>query len=1608
MKRKLFKIVTVLLVLALLVMPNFIYVGVGLASYAVSDSATNHQNIDFDAKLKEGNILNLNINVKREGYFNGEITLENSNFIFDVSQTNPDINKIESNKIVLNQINAGSNVDIDLKINPVSEETFKAGLLNALSKLTLTGIYRDSTEKNIQIKGTKEVEFKYKEENTIENVESTAKIITNKTIKISGVDKRVVQLEMKLGLKDNNYPIKEIELNMDVPKLGDKVPTIVKKVDLNTMTHYDYNNENSKINIKLTNEANENNEILWKKQGNEKIVLTFMYDDEEKSLDNNIKINVAEDNKIDENIFAQIEEKVLLYNEKELKDIAKVTLSDLAESTSNNEEIVTVSTTNSENMIYKGKLSAGIDRKYVSRTNVNVNLANAEQYLKVIENTDNTMFNNTIIKKEEFDNLLGENGQIVILNENDDVLATINSKTEADEDGNIIINYEDNEAEALEFKMTAPVLEGNLGLTNVKTIKGVNDDSLKDTSELVTTTNYEYNKDDLKETKTAMGLIDTETEADLTINKETLSTVIDNNIEMKIILKGNNEKYSLYKDPSFAIQLPNDVEKVAINSIDLIYENELKIKDYEVSGNNLIVNLEGQQTEYKNTAVEGAIVVINANLQLNKKAASKNSKITLAGVNADAKIEDSKDIRVVAPKDVTAINTIKELNVETVGQEEIKDVRLRVGTESKTLETSIELINNNENDIENVKIIGTFPTNSKQNNTNIKIAEEIKLEDVEGAKIYYSENESATEDIQNKQNAWSETINNPSEVKKYLIVIPDLASQAEIKGSYKFQVPELLEYNQKAFEGYTSKYTNALTKIESEVKSTVIKMDTGIGPILNAKLSSYVGKDEINENTSVKNGEIVKYRIELSNTGSEKINNVSVEANIPEGSKLIVPQDNYEYTGASYFKELEDRTFKTTIDSIEVGEVKNIEYEVRINAGIPENTVLTSMAQVKYGEVVKKTNETKLKTSIGEIRVSVKRVTDRKINLYETGTVQYFAIIENISNEKQENIKVKTNLPNSLKVERLELFTGMQSSDVPNEELYDSQEVEKQITDRVTSKVTSEAAVESETLEYSDLINIPTLEKGEVKVLSYDMLIDKVENNKTQFSVIAYKGNTGYESNIFEDQVNSIKVGLSMTSNVQSNYIKSGDSLQYTINIENKGTSKLNSLLINDVIPDSLTVESVLVDGEEVAEMKNQNNILVSCNIAPQSEMKMVINTTVNYSAARTSAEAITNVAYAEILGRKVATTQEINHFIEADVQPTPNPYDPDEPDPDIATGDKMITGTAWFDENGNGQKDDDEKTLNNIKVHLLNTESNKLVKNANGNVLEATTNENGVYVLDRLYSGKYIVIFEYNQTLYTLTKYRAENVEESKNSNVMMNELLIEDEKQQVPSTDIIDINNNNISNVNIGLIELKDFSFRLDKYVSRILIQNAAGTTLKEYTNATVAKAELDAKKVNGTNVIIEYEIKVTNIGELDGYVRKIVDYMPNDLKFSSELNKDWYQTGSDLFNASLANEKIPAGESRTVKLTLTKAMTENNTGLINNTAEIAESYNELGIKDSKSTAANKAQGESDYGSADTILSIKTGGDVYVTVIAIAIAVLGSITFIVIIKKQKIEDIK
>ena len=117
-------------------------------------------------------------------------------------------------------------------------------------------------------------------------------------------------------------------------------------------------------------------------------------------------------------------------------------------------------------------------------------------------------------------------------------------------------------------------------------------------------------------------------------------------------------------------------------------------------------------------------------------------------------------------------------------------------------------------------------------------------------------------------------------------------------------------------------------------------------------------------------------------------------------------------------------------------------------------------------------------------------------------------------------------------------------------------------------------------------------------------------------------------------------------------------------------------------------------------------------------------------------------------------------------------------------------------------------------------------------------------------------------------------------------------------------------------------------------------------------------------------------------------IVDYMPSSLSFNSSLNSDWYISGNNLYNTSLANTKIEPGESKELTLVLTKTMTDSNTGLVNNKAEIAESSNELGIKDETN----------EKGSADVIISVSTGALVnYVATTIITLIVLAGLAYLV-----------
>ncbi len=824
MKNRILKTLLILLVIFTMTFANFAFVGKGLISYAADNSSTNHQNIEFEAyfkdennnkvtKLKKENIqeetfLYLNLNVKREGYFNGEISLENSNFTLKEADSEY-VSKIENNTIYLNQINVGAAGEIKVKIEPIKENYFNTGLLSIVSRINLNGIYRDSTQKDINIKATKQVTFEIAENNTEEDILNEMTVITNKIMNIDGQDKRVVQFSYNLGLKENNYPIEEIKATITIPSIDNKnAEDIASICYFNNMTAFRFDYEKNNLTLTLKNSPNNENKVRWKSEGSENIVITCIYDKE---------VNV-------ENTEFEFTQEMSLYDGKKLETSGKVTVS--AEELDN---IIQMNSQNTEESIYKGKLNSGIARQYQNKTELKINYAPAISHIEltekaskfVLENQEvkaNVTFDKTTVKKSDIEKIFGQDGSITIYDQNGTTLGTITSASEADLQGNINISYEGKNVTQIMIRATNPIKEGRLEIINTKTIQDSRDIA-PNASELKNNVKVQYNsQNESQEKEISMKLEDTIIKTKLELSREDLSTAISNNIEIKAVLLSNNEQYDLFTNPQIAIQLPEQVENITINDVYFLYEDELKIKNYTVDGKTIYINTEGTQTQYHEGVVEGSTIIINATITTNPKVPTSDAEIRMICMNGEKTEAVSQSIKIVAPKDLTTVYNIQGLGIETLGQEETKQIMMEKSSNSKELEVQIEIINNNQNSIENVKILGDLPTNSEVNNMGIQIINGITVQNNSNAKVYYSENSKATDDIENTENGWKETIAENSKVCKFLIIVSNIESQNSLQASYKIMVPANLEYNQVAKTGYTIKSTDSRNRCR---KSTI-------------------------------------------------------------------------------------------------------------------------------------------------------------------------------------------------------------------------------------------------------------------------------------------------------------------------------------------------------------------------------------------------------------------------------------------------------------------------------------------------------------------------------------------------------------------------------------------------------------------------------------------------------------------------------------------------------------------------------------------------------------------------------------------------------------------
>src|SRR5699024_2821089 len=122
---------------------------------------------------------------------------------------------------------------------------------------------------------------------------------------------------------------------------------------------------------------------------------------------------------------------------------------------------------------------------------------------------------------------------------------------------------------------------------------------------------------------------------------------------------------------------------------------------------------------------------------------------------------------------------------------------------------------------------------------------------------------------------------------------------------------------------------------------------------------------------------------------------------------------------------------------------------------------------------------------------------------------------------------------------------------------------------------------------------------------------------------------------------------------------------------------------------------------------------------------------------------------------------------------------------------------------------------------------------------------------------------------------------------------------------------------------------------------------------TNTTLGKVEVLERNVGQSSAVIEYKIVVKNEGSVPGYANKIVDYLPDNVNFSTELNPDWYLSDNgNIYNSTLAEQVINPGETKELTLVVSINITDNMLGILDNNAEIYESYNEMGLEDVDST--------------------------------------------------------
>lgn len=591
---------------------------------------------------------------------------------------------------------------------------------------------------------------------------------------ISDQDKgTLIQYDVKVGNNEEELreyiPTRESELNIGLNQIDGKYPYDVKVVAKSTeatngkteeiQENYQYDNTTGTVVIKASNE-NENGEPISssepsKDAKDEYLVIcyydTYIEQPIERELD--IKISVK---------ASLFEDDRLASAEDELTGKVKENIGELTNISYNTPDIANgyiksniINGTNYDT-VYTEKQSVLISKKesqekikILENNNfVKANNNNSETEIDV-ENKGDLVYKSTKIRKSDVTRVLGLDGKISILDNNQNLIATINKDTEFEQDGTVTINYE-NEPQAIIIKTSNIQNEGILNIENTKVIKSsmleINNSKIKTVGSLIGVRSETINETEQeievysKEYENKIDIKDSKTNVTLEVNNDQWTNKQQNEITFDVYTNANTINDNMLKNPKIKIELPSQVEKVILGNSSVVYANGLELQDPYLETNKngnivIVANLIGEQTSYNDNSL-GLItdVKISATVILKKdiEGAIENvnliyaNQYTLDGStqveekNKQIKIENYKEEvsnqseQIVASNVGDTLNTTSE-NVDGLKVEVVPvrgDTTLKDGDtvyEGEFIKYNIKVTNTSDKQIDNVKVVGTIP-----------------------------------------------------------------------------------------------------------------------------------------------------------------------------------------------------------------------------------------------------------------------------------------------------------------------------------------------------------------------------------------------------------------------------------------------------------------------------------------------------------------------------------------------------------------------------------------------------------------------------------------------------------------------------------------------------------------------------------------------------------------------------------------------------------------------------------------------------------------------------------------------------------------------------------